>query len=61
MSAEAFHSECYLNKMFLNFENMNQRNEELVPHNGNYKKLLSYQKANTIYCLTYYFVKRYIH
>lgn len=40
---------------------MNQKNEELVPHNGNYKKLLSYQKANTIYCLTYYFVKRYMH
>ena len=40
---------------------MNQRNEELVPHNGNYKRLLSYQKANTIYCLTCYFVKRYMH
>ena len=40
---------------------MNKRNEELVPHNGNYKKLLSYQKANTIYCLTYYFVKHYLH
>jgi len=39
---------------------MNQRKNELIPHNGNYKKLLSYQKANTIYCLTYYFVQNYL-
>ena len=34
--------------------------EELLPHRGNYKKLYSYQKANAIYCLTYYFVEHYI-
>lgn len=31
--------------------------EELIPHRGNYKKLLSYQKADAIFCLTYHFVK----
>lgn len=34
--------------------------EELIPQRGNYKRLLSYQKADVIYCLTYYFVERYI-
>lgn len=34
--------------------------EQLIPHNGNYKKLLSYQKTNVIYCLTYYFVENYL-
>ena len=34
--------------------------EELIPRRGNYKRLLSYQKADVIYCLTYYFVERYI-
>ena len=34
--------------------------EELIPHNGNYKNLLSYQKADVIYRLTYYFVKNYL-
>jgi four helix bundle suffix protein len=34
--------------------------EELIPQHGNYKKLISYQKANTIYCLTYYFVQHYL-
>ena len=33
---------------------------ELIPHRGNYKKLISYQKADVIYCLTYYFVEHYI-
>lgn len=33
---------------------------DLIKHNGNYKKLLSYQKANTIFCLTYYFVEKYL-
>lgn len=35
--------------------------EELIPHNGNYKNLLSYQKADVIHRLTYYFVKKYLH
>ena len=34
--------------------------EELIPHRGNYKKLLSYQKADVIFCLTYHFVKNYL-
>ena len=34
--------------------------EELIPHRGNYKKLLSYQKTDVIYCLTYYFVEHYL-
>lgn len=34
--------------------------EELIPHRGNYKKLLSYQKADVIYCLTYHFVEHYL-
>ena len=29
--------------------------EELIPQRGNYKKLLSYQKADVIYQLTYHF------
>ena len=34
--------------------------EELIPHRGNYKKLLSYQKADVIFCITYYFVEHYL-
>lgn len=34
--------------------------EQLIPHRGNYKKLLSYQKTNVIFCLTYYFVEHYL-
>ena len=34
--------------------------EELIPQHGNYKKLISYQKSNVIYCLTYYFVQNYL-
>lgn len=34
--------------------------EELIPQRGNYKKLISYQKTDVIYCLTYYFVEHYI-
>lgn len=35
-------------------------NENIIPHVGNYKKLISYQKANAIYCLTYYFIEHYL-
>ena len=35
-------------------------NEELVPHRGNYKKLLSYQKSDVIFQLTYYFCHNYL-
>ena len=34
--------------------------EELVPHWGNYKKLLSFQKAECIYDLTYYFCRNFL-
>jgi four helix bundle suffix protein len=34
--------------------------EQLIPHNGNYKKLLSYQKADVIFQLTYYFCERFL-
>lgn len=34
--------------------------EPLIPQHGNYKKLVSYQKANVIFCLTYYFVEHYL-
>ena len=34
--------------------------EELIPHRGNYKNLLSYQKSDVIFCLTYYFVSHYL-
>lgn len=35
--------------------------EELIPNRGNYKNLITYRKAETIYCLTYYFVEHYLH
>ena len=34
--------------------------EQLVPTRGNYKKLLSYQKADVIFQLTYYFCHTYL-
>ena len=34
--------------------------EVLVPHRGNYKKLLSYQKSDVIFQLTYYFCNNYL-
>lgn len=34
--------------------------KELIPHRGNYKKLLSYQKSNVIFQLTYYFCHNYL-
>ena len=34
--------------------------EELIPHRGNYKKLLSYQKTDVIFQLTYYFCHTYL-
>ena len=33
---------------------------ELIPRRGNYKKLLSYQKADVIYQITFYFCEKYI-
>lgn len=33
---------------------------DLIPNRGNYKKLLSYQKADVIYQITYYFAEHYI-
>ena len=34
--------------------------ETLIPTRGNYKKLLSYQKADAIFQLTFYFCERYL-
>ena len=34
--------------------------ERLIQNYGNYKKLLSYQKANIIFCLTYYFIEHFL-
>ncbi len=34
--------------------------EELIPRKGNYKKLISYQKAETIYDITFYFCKKFL-
>ncbi len=34
--------------------------EELIPHRGNYKKLLSYQKADVIFQITYFFCDRFL-
>ena len=34
--------------------------DDLIPNNGNYKKLLSYQKADIIYQITYYFCQNYL-
>lgn len=33
---------------------------ELIPNIGNYKKLLSYQKSDVIYQITYYFCNRFL-
>lgn len=33
---------------------------ELIPHKGNYKALITYQKAETIYDITFYFCKKYL-
>ncbi len=33
---------------------------ELIPNRGNYKKLLSYQKTDVIYQITYYFCQHYL-
>ena len=38
-----------------------QHNQEpLLPRTGNYRKLLTYQKAEAIYDITYYFCKNYL-
>lgn len=34
--------------------------EKLIPHVGNYKKLLSYQKSDIIYRITYYFCHHFL-
>lgn len=33
---------------------------KIVLQTGNYKKLISYQKANAIYCMTFYFINHYL-
>lgn len=41
--------------------NNNQQNQEpLLPRTGNYRKLYTYQKAEAIYDITYYFCKNYL-
>ncbi len=37
-----------------------QNQEPLLPRTGNYRKLLTYQKAEAIYDITYYFCKNYL-
>ena len=34
--------------------------ERLIPRRGNYQKLLSYQKTEVIYEMTYYFCERFL-
>jgi len=34
--------------------------EKLIPHKGNYRKLISYQKAECIYDITYYFCSHFL-
>ena len=34
--------------------------EELIQQRGNYKNLISYQKSEVIFCLTYYFVEHFL-
>ena len=34
--------------------------DELIPRKGNYRQLISYQKAEAIYDMTYYFCKNYL-
>lgn len=38
-----------------------QNQEPLLPRTGNYRKLLTYQKSEAIYDITYYFAKNYLH
>jgi four helix bundle suffix protein len=40
--------------------NNSQNQEPLLPRTGNYRKLLTYQKAEAIYDITYYFCKNYL-
>jgi four helix bundle protein len=40
--------------------NSQQNHEPLLPRTGNYRKLLTYQKAEAIYDITYYFCKNYL-
>jgi four helix bundle suffix protein len=40
--------------------NKQQNQEPLLPRSGNYRKLLTYQKAEAIYDITYYFCKNYL-
>ena len=40
--------------------NNQPNNEPLLPRTGNYRKLYTYQKAEAIYDITYYFCKNYL-
>ena len=40
--------------------NSQQNQEPLLPRTGNYRKLYTYQKAEAIYDITYYFCKNYL-
>jgi len=40
--------------------NNTPNDEPLLPRTGNYRKLLTYQKAEAIYDITYYFCKNYL-
>jgi four helix bundle suffix protein len=43
-----------------NMSNDQHNQEPLLPRSGNYRKLLTYQKAEAIYDITYYFCKNYL-
>ena len=51
----------FANFVKITIENRNAMSEELLPNKGtNYKKLISYQKADVIYQLTYYFCHKFL-
>jgi four helix bundle suffix protein len=41
-------------------ENSHQPQEPLIPRTGNYRKLISYQKSEAIFDITYYFCHKYL-
>ncbi|MEI7830801.1 MAG: hypothetical protein WCI31_13575 [Prolixibacteraceae bacterium] len=41
-------------------DNNQQNQEPLIPRPGNDRKMFSYQKAEAIYDMTYYFYKNYL-
>ena len=44
----------------LNVSKNSKEKDELIPRRGNYKALITYQKAEAIYDMTFYFCKKYL-